>query len=86
MTALDPKRAGPEEAEETGKSGGHSRWMMVVCCIPMLAIAVLIALSGAGLGFLIIALVCTAMMAAMMGLMVDGESQSGGSGGSDAGE
>lgn len=47
-------------------AGGHSRWMMIACCVPMLAIAVAIAASGAGFGFLIIAVMCTAMMAMMM--------------------
>jgi hypothetical protein len=50
-----------------------SRWAMIACCIPMLIIAALIALSGAGLGFLIIAIMCTAMMAMMMGGMSGGD-------------
>jgi hypothetical protein len=59
-----------EHAEHAGGAGrGHSRWMMIVCCIPMLAIAVVIAVSGAGFAFLGIAVMCTAMMAMMMGGM-----------------
>jgi hypothetical protein len=58
-------------SEEEGGHGGHSRWM-IACCIPMLAVAVLIAASGAGFGFLIVAVPCTAMMAMMVGGMSHG--------------
>jgi hypothetical protein len=51
--------------------------MMIACCIPMLAIAVVIAVSGAGFGFLIIAVMCTAMMALMMGGMSRGDDAGG---------
>ena len=54
------------------KRGGHGHWMMIACCIPMLLIAVAIAISGAGWGFLLIAVMCTAMMAAMMAGMSGG--------------
>ena len=65
MTSLkDPEQHTDQHDEEP--SGGHSHWAMIACCIPMLAIAVLIALSGAGLGFLLVAVMCTAMMAMMM--------------------
>ncbi len=48
------------------KRGGHG-WMMIVCCIPMLAIAVLLVATGvASAGFLFFAVACTAMMAMMM--------------------
>lgn len=53
--------------------GGHSKWAMVACCIPMLVIAVVIAFSGAGFGFLLIAVMCTAMMMLMMGSMSGGK-------------
>jgi len=53
--------------EPDGGHRGHSRWMMIACCVPMLVIAAAIAASGAGLGFLFIAVICTALMAAMMG-------------------
>ena len=49
--------------------GGHGahRWMMMVCCIPMLVIAGALVLSGvANGGAIIFALACTAMMALMM--------------------
>lgn len=58
--------------KEQGGHGGHSRWMMIACCVPMLLIAVAIAASGAGFGFLIVAVMCTAMMAMMMGGMSHG--------------
>jgi len=46
--------------------GGHG-WMMIVCCIPMLAIAlVLVATGVASASFLLAAILCTAMMALMM--------------------
>ena len=46
--------------------GGHG-WMMIVCCIPMLAIAaVLLAVGVVSVGFLVFAVICTAMMALMM--------------------
>jgi hypothetical protein len=41
--------------------------MMVVCCIPMLAVAIgLVAAGVVSAGFLLVALGCTAMMALMM--------------------
>jgi Flp pilus assembly protein TadB len=60
-----------DEHEKEGQ-GGHSRWMMIACCIPMLAIAVAVAGAGGGAGFLVIAVMCTLMMAAMMGGMSHG--------------
>lgn len=46
----------------------HShRWMMVVCCIPVLVIAIVLVLTGiASPGFIVVALGCTFMMALMM--------------------
>lgn len=61
----------PDPARSTdhaghGGHGGHS-WMMIACCVPMLIIAVALVATGVvGSSFLIIALVCTAMMALMM--------------------
>jgi hypothetical protein len=72
MSALDEDRA-PTGEQEQGRKGGHSRLMMLACCVPMLLIAVLVWLSGAGIGFLLIALACTAMMAMMMGGMSHGD-------------
>lgn len=57
----------PQEREETTKHG-HSRWMTIACCVPMLVIALALVLTGVlGYGFLIVAIACTLMMAVMMG-------------------
>ena len=49
-----------------GHSGRHG-WMMVACCIPMLIIAIALVATGVvSIGFLVVALACTAMMALMM--------------------
>ena len=53
--------------------GGHS-WMMMVCCIPMLVIAVvLVAIGVVSPAFIFVALMCTAMMWFMMRAMGHGE-------------
>jgi hypothetical protein len=52
--------------------GGHS-WLMMVCCIPMVLIAVaLVATGTASAGVLVIAFMCTAMMFMMMRMMGNG--------------
>jgi len=56
----------PEHSHGEQGHRGHSRWLMIACCIPMLAIAVALVAAGGGGGFLIIAIVCTVMMAMMM--------------------
>ena len=59
----------PTEPESAGAPSGHGRhgWMMIACCIPMLAIAVVLVATGVvGAGFLIVAVGCTLMMAVMM--------------------
>ena len=51
------------------REAGHGKhgWMMIACCIPMLAIAgVLVATGVLSAGFLVLAVGCTAMMALMM--------------------
>jgi hypothetical protein len=49
--------------------------MMLICCVPMIAIVLLLIVSGtAGSGALLWALGCVAMMAAMMFLMPGGHS------------
>jgi hypothetical protein len=54
--------------------GGH-RWMMLICCVPMIAIVLLLIVSGtAGSGAVLWALGCVAMMAAMMFMMPGGHS------------
>lgn len=64
--------SGHDPDSEHGAHGGHGL-MMIICCIPMLAIAGLLVLTGvAGSGIIISALLCTAMMAAMMFAMPGG--------------
>jgi hypothetical protein len=47
--------------------GGHGKWAMIACCIPMLVIAIVLVATGvAGAGFILVAVMCTAMMAMMM--------------------
>jgi hypothetical protein len=48
--------------------------MMIACCIPMLALAVALVVSGAvSPGFLLVAIGCTLMMALMMRGMSHGD-------------
>lgn len=73
---------GPEPSDTDRQRGhrGHGRWMMIACCVPMLVIAVVLVATGAGGGFLLVALVCTALMATMMigmGSGHDGEDRDG---------
>ena len=53
-------------AQDKARHGGHG-WMMIACCIPMLAIAVILVATGAvSPAFLAAAVGCTLMMALMM--------------------
>jgi hypothetical protein len=61
----------PEHQSES-PHGGH-RLMMMICCVPMLIIAVALVATGvAGSGAIVAALLCAAMMAAMMFAMPGG--------------
>ena len=74
-----PRAGSGREPERKGKDRrrGHGRWMMIACCIPMLAIAIALVATGVvGSGFIIVAVACTLMMAVMMA----GMSRGGGSG------
>ena len=63
--------------EPKGGHAGHG-WMMIACCIPMLVIAIALVATGVvGLGFIFVALACTAMMALMMRGMSHGDSGEG---------
>ncbi len=76
MSVLDPHKTSghghldtnqPSKPEHKGGHGGHSHWMMIACCIPMLLIAIVLAATGvAGAGVIVAAVACTAMMAMMM--------------------
>ena len=71
---IQPPPPGPRKQ----KSGRHGL-MMVACCIPMLAIAIVLVATGAvGVGFIFIAVLCTAMMALMMRGMNHGGMNHGG--------
>lgn len=64
-----------EQADQPGTYGGHGGHglMMLVCCIPMVAVVVLLVVSGtASAGALVWALGCVIMMAAMMRFMPGG--------------
>ena len=66
MTTFDDKPTRPQD------HGGHG-WMMMLCCIPMLVIAVVLVATGvAGAGFIFVAIMCTAMMWMMMSAMSGG--------------
>jgi hypothetical protein len=51
---------------------GHSHWMMIACCVPMLLVAVFLLAGGVGLAALVPFLFCAAMMVVMMGVMSGG--------------
>lgn len=63
---VQPPPPGTGRAGQGGHGGGHG-WMMIACCIPMLVIAVVLVATGVvGVGFIAVAIGCTAMMALMM--------------------
>lgn len=62
----------PEHQPGVGHQHGGHRLMMMICCVPMVAIAVLLATGVAGSGIIVSALLCVAMMAAMMFAMPGG--------------
>lgn len=70
----------PPTQNKSHCSNGHG-WMMIVCCIPMLVIAIVLVATGvASAGFIVAAVMCTAMMAMMMSMM-GGMGGRGGNGG-----
>lgn len=72
MSPVEPDEHQAQEGER--KHGGHGRWLMMVCCVPMLVIAIVLVATGvAGAGFIFAAVMCTAMMAMMMGAMSHGD-------------
>jgi len=71
---MTDQRADESSAEQDpgGRTLSHS-WMMIACCIPMLAIALLLVVTGvASPSFIVVALGCTLMMAFMMRAMDHG--------------
>ena len=72
LSRPDPDQS--SRPEHGGGHGGHRHWMMIACCIPMLAIAIVLAATGVvGSGFILAALACTLMMAMMMVGMSHGD-------------
>jgi hypothetical protein len=67
------------QTEPPARTQGHGHgWLMIACCIPMLAIAIALVATGVvNPGFLFFAIVCTAMMALMMRAMSGGSSTRG---------
>ena len=63
---------------EAGRAHGGHHWMIIASCIPMLAIALILVVTGvAGVGFLVVAVMCTLMMALMMRGMSGGGGEAG---------
>ena len=63
----------PDSAEESRDQGEDAKprrrhgWLMVACCIPMLAVAIALVVTGVvGIGLIVAAVGCVAMMALMM--------------------
>jgi hypothetical protein len=72
FTVPPAEHTGHDPHHATQPQGGHGL-MMLVCCIPMVAVVVLLVVSGtASAGALVWALGCVVMMAAMMFLMPGG--------------
>ena len=64
--SYDPKSE-PSPPESEGRGRHSHSLMMVACCIPMLVIAVALVATGvASPSFLLVAVMCTAMMVMMM--------------------
>jgi Flp pilus assembly protein TadB len=65
----DPQPATGRSGHAGMGHGGHG-WMMMICCIPMVIIAVILVTTGVvGFGFIFAAFMCTAMMWMMMQAM-----------------
>jgi hypothetical protein len=60
-----------------GSHPGHDL-LMIVCCIPILVIAIVLVATGvAGASFLFAAIACIVMMGMMMAMMMGGMSRGG---------
>jgi hypothetical protein len=76
MTTREPRNQtrDPHKPGKTPRSGGPD-WLMIACCVPMLAVAAILFATGVlSGGFLIAAVACTVMMAIMMRGMNDDDS------------
>jgi hypothetical protein len=58
------QHAHPEGHQGASKHGGH-RWMMLLMCLPLVAIGLWVLATGGGWGSLLGGLVCFGMMAVM---------------------
>jgi F0F1-type ATP synthase assembly protein I len=66
----DPKQGPP--VSEHGGNGRHGL-LMIACCVPIVAVVVLLVATGvAGAGVILVALGCIAMMPAMVFMMAGG--------------
>ena len=67
-------RQNPPESSSSSEPAKSHGWMMMVCCIPMLVIATLLVATGvASVGFIFVAVICSAMMFLMMRMMGRGD-------------
>ena len=71
MTSRDPgdRFSEPQQPPQPDKPKGRRGhgWMMIACCVPMLAIAVALVATGVlSVSWLVVAVICTLMMALMM--------------------
>ena len=73
LPPLDKGNLGHEREHDHGESHAGHRLLMLACCVPMLVIVgVLLATGAASGGAIGFALLCLAMMAAMMFIMPSG--------------
>jgi hypothetical protein len=78
MNQLSTHQPSHDTDQHRPTHSGHG-WMMIVCCIPMLVIAIVLVATGVtGIGFVFAAIMCTAMMAMLMRMMSGGGGHGGG--------
>ena len=68
------------QSDQHARRGGHMGHglLMLVCCIPILVIAIVLVATGvASASFLFAAIACTVMMGMMMAMMMGGMSRDG---------
>ncbi|WP_219151340.1 hypothetical protein [Amycolatopsis sp. TNS106] len=62
----------------SGKEHGGHRWLMLACCVPMVVIAIVLVVTDVvGIGALVAAVACAAMMTMMMRGMGHGDGSRG---------
>lgn len=67
MTDPAPLPSESRSEQTPAPAGRRSSWLMIACCVPMLAIAIaLVAAKVVSPGFLLVAVVCVVAMAVMM--------------------